>query len=213
MEALRELRASGGPAVRAFRGAMGSFPTGVTVVTVATGDGAMYGVTVNSFSSVSLDPMLVLVCLNENSRGIGLIERAAAFAVNVLSAGQQDVCRWFADRHRPAGAMMFDGVPFEPGLTGCPVLADATASFECRLWQSHPAGDHLIVLGEVVALIHRPELEPLIFHDGILGAGLRAVYQASIRWAGVKTASVCVLDAPERETAISGTGSGVTRSR
>jgi flavin reductase len=152
--------------VGAFRMAMGSFPTGVTVVTVASDDGDMHGITVNSFSSVSLDPMLVLVCLNEISRGIGLIERAGAFVVNVLSAGQQDVSRWFANRYRPAGSTMFDGVPFEPGATGCPVLTEATASFDCRLRQSHRAGDHLIVLGEVVALVHRPQLEPLIFHAG-----------------------------------------------
>jgi flavin reductase (DIM6/NTAB) family NADH-FMN oxidoreductase RutF len=75
--------------VSAFREAMGSFPTGVTVVTVASDDGNVHGMTVNSFSSVSLDPMLVLVCLNETSRGFGLIERAGVFAVNVLSAGQQ----------------------------------------------------------------------------------------------------------------------------
>jgi len=152
--------------VSVFRKAMGSFPTGVTVVTVACDDGNMHGMTVNSFSSVSLDPMLVLVCLNETSRGVGLIERAEAFVVNVLSAGQQDLSRRFANRHRPAGPAMFDGVPFEPGVTGCPVLAGATASFECRLRQSHRAGDHLIVLGEVVALAHRPQLEPLIFHAG-----------------------------------------------
>jgi flavin reductase (DIM6/NTAB) family NADH-FMN oxidoreductase RutF len=152
--------------VSAFRAAMGSFPTGVTVVTVACDDGSMYGVTVNAFSSVSLDPMLVLVCLNDTSRGIGLIERAGAFAVNVLSAGQRDVSRWFANPHRPVGSTMFDRVPFEPGETGCPVLVDATAWFDCRLRQSHRAGDHLIVLGEVVALVHRPELEPLIFHAG-----------------------------------------------
>jgi flavin reductase (DIM6/NTAB) family NADH-FMN oxidoreductase RutF len=115
---------------------------------------------------VSLDPVLVLVCLNETSRGVGLIERAGVFTVNVLSAGQQDVSRRFANRHRPAGSAMFDGVPFEPGVTGCPVLAGATASFDCRLRQSHRAGDHLIVLGEVVALVHRPQLEPLIFHAG-----------------------------------------------
>ena len=90
----------------------------------------MHGMTVNSFSSVSLDPMLVLVCLNENSCGLGLIERAGAFVVNVLSAGQQDVSRWFANPNRPAGPTMFDGVPFEPGVTGGPVLVDATASFE-----------------------------------------------------------------------------------
>jgi flavin reductase len=152
--------------VSAFRRAMGSFPTGVTVVTVASGDGNMHGITVNSFSSVSLDPMLVLVCLHETSRGVDLIERTGAFVVNVLSAGQREVSRWFADRCRPVGSTMFDGVPFEPGVTGCPILVDATASFDCRLRQSHRAGDHLIVLGEVIALVHRPHLEPLIFHAG-----------------------------------------------
>ena len=152
--------------VSAFRQAMSSFPTGVTVVTVGSDDGDMHGVTVNSFSSVSLDPMLVLVCLNGASRAVGLIERAGAFVVNVLSAGQQDVSRWFANQYRPAGSTMFDGVPFEPGATGCPVLVDAAAAFDCRLRQSHRAGDHLIVLGEVVALVHRPQLEPLIFHAG-----------------------------------------------
>ena len=152
--------------VSAFRRAMGSFPTGVTVVTVASNDSNMHGITVNSFSSVSLDPMLVLVCLNERSRGVSLIARAEAFVVNVLSAGQEDISRWFANRDRPAGSAMFDGVPFEPGITGCPVLVDATASFECQLRQLHRAGDHLIVLGEVVALVHRPQLEPLIFHAG-----------------------------------------------
>ena len=82
--------------------------------------------------------------------------RGRAFGVNVLSAGQRDLSRWFANRHRLAGATMFDGVPFEKDPTGCPILVDATASFDCRLRQSHPAGDHLIVLGEVVALVHRP---------------------------------------------------------
>src|SRR6516164_5816590 len=152
--------------VSAFRRAMGSFPTGVTVVTVAFDDSKMHGITVNSFSSVSLDPMLVLVCLNETSPAVSLIARAGAFVVNVLSAGQQDVSRWFANRYRPAGSAMFDGVPFEPGIIGCPVLVDATASFECRLRQLHRAGDHLIMLGEVIALVHRPQLEPLIFHAG-----------------------------------------------
>jgi flavin reductase (DIM6/NTAB) family NADH-FMN oxidoreductase RutF len=152
--------------VTAFRQAMGSFPTGVTVVTVASGDGTMHGVTVNSFSSVSLDPMLVLVCLSETSRTVGLIERAGAFGVSVLAAGQRNISSRFASRHRPAGPAMFDGVALEPGVTGCPVLAGAAASFECRLRQSYRAGDHLIVLGEVVALAHRPQLEPLVFHAG-----------------------------------------------
>jgi len=159
-------RAASTVAVSAFRRAMGSFPTGVTIVTVACDDGTMHGVTVNSFSSVSLDPMLVLVCLNGTSRAVDLIEGAGAFVVNVLSVAQQDVSRWFANQHRPPGPAMFDGVPLEPGVTGCPILADAAASFDCRLRQSYHAGDHLIVLGEVVTLIHRPQLEPLIFHAG-----------------------------------------------
>ena len=149
--------------VTAFRRAMASFPTGVTVVTVACGDGIMHGMTVNSFSSVSLDPLLVLVCLNRTGRAAGLIDRAGAFTVNVLSAGQHDLSRWFADRRRPPGPAMFEDVPFQTGLTGCPVLVGAAASFECALQQSHLAGDHLIVLGEVIALVHHPELEPLIF--------------------------------------------------
>jgi len=164
--AARPARPAPAVGVTAFRRAMASFPTGVTVVTVACGDGVMHGMTVNSFSSVSLDPVLVLACLNQAGRAVGLIERAGAFAVNVLSAGQRDLSRWFADRHRPPGAAMFEGVRFQPGLTGCPVLAGAASSFECRLQQSHPAGDHLIVLGEVIALAHHPELEPLIFHAG-----------------------------------------------
>lgn len=151
--------------VCAFRKAMGSFPTGVTVVTMAC-DGDAYGVTVNSFSSVSLEPLLILVCLNETSRAVGQIERARAFGVSVLSAGQQDIARRFADRERPVGPAMFDGVPLKSGVTGCPVLVGAAASFECWQRHSYRAGDHLIVLGEVVALAHRPHLEPLVFHAG-----------------------------------------------
>jgi flavin reductase (DIM6/NTAB) family NADH-FMN oxidoreductase RutF len=149
-----------------FRSAMGSFATGVTIVTAASPNGNIHGLTVNSFTSVALDPALVLVCLNEASRGLALIERSAAFAVNVLSAGQPHVSRWFASRRRPADSTMFDGVPFELSAGGCPVLLEAAAWFDCRLRQLHRVGDHLIVLGEVVALGHRPELAPLIFHAG-----------------------------------------------
>ena len=108
--------ARAGPAptgVGAFRQAMGSFATGITVVTVACDDGTMHGMTVNSFSSVSLDPMLVLVCLNEASRGAGLIERAGAFAVNVLSAGQEDLSR--SGSFRQSLTMSVSG---DPGALG-----------------------------------------------------------------------------------------------
>ena len=150
----------------AFRQAMSSFPTGITIVTVASSDGAMHGVTASSFSSVSLDPTLVLICLHQASRAAALIERTGAFTVNVLSAGQQHLSAWFANQHRPAGPAMFDGLTLQPGATGCPVLAGAAASFDCQLHHSYPAGDHQIMLGEVIALAHHPHLQPLIYHAG-----------------------------------------------
>jgi (E)-2-((N-methylformamido)methylene)succinate hydrolase len=150
----------------AFRGAMGSFVTGVTVVTVRCVDGDLHGMTVNSFSSVSLDPMLVLVCLAGSSRGLDLIDDAGVFGVNVLSRGQEGVSRWFANRHRPADSTMFEGLAIDLGATGCPTLRDAAAAFDCRVHRLVLAGDHVIVVGEVVSLTHRPELAPLVFYAG-----------------------------------------------
>ena len=155
---------------------MGAFATGVTVVTAAASDGALYGMTVNSFSSVSLDPMLVLVSLAGPSRGLELIEDACAFGVNVLARDQEPVSRWFANRDRPADSTMFRGVPIRLGATGCPVLLDAAACFDCRVHRLVPAGDHVIVVGEGVSLTHRPDSEPLVFHAG----GYRSVPAAAV---------------------------------
>lgn len=149
-----------------FRLAMSSFATGVTVVTVTAPDGSLYGMTVNSFSSVSLDPMLVLVSLNAASRGLELIEDSRTFTVNVLAREQEYLSRWFAGRQRPSDSTMFDGVPISLGATGCPVILDAAASFDCRVHQLVPAGDHVIVIGEVAALTHRTDADPLVFHGG-----------------------------------------------
>src|SRR4051794_17071258 len=149
-----------------FRSAMGAFATGVTVVTVRAHGGDLYGMTVNAFSSVSLEPPLVLVCLSGAGRGQELVADAAAFTVNVLAESQHELSRWFANRQRPEDASMFDGIPVGTGATGCPVLLEAAASFDCRLHRVVEAGDHVIVIGEVAALRHRPELEPLLFHAG-----------------------------------------------
>ena len=149
-----------------FRRAMGSFATGVTVVTVTSAGGELYGMTVNSFSSVSLDPMLVLVSLNAASRGLELIQDSGAFTINVLSREQEYLSRWFANRQRPSDSTMFDGVPISLGATGCPVIVDAAASFDCQTHRLVPAGDHVIVIGEVAALTHRTNAEPLVFHAG-----------------------------------------------
>lgn len=152
--------------VAGFRAAMGAFATGVCVLTVRAPDGALHGMTVNSFGSVSLDPMLVQVCLAESSRGLELIDAAGVFSVSVLAADQEHVSRWFADRNRPTDSSMFDAVPIDLGATGCPVLLDACAVFDCELDRLLPAGDHVIVLGAVVEVRHEPDLAPLLFHSG-----------------------------------------------
>ena len=149
-----------------FREAMSSFATGVTVVTVGLPEGGGHGMTVNAFASVSLDPVLVMVCLARSSRGLTLIENAGAFAVNVLSSRQEQLSRWFADPCRPASSAMFDRVLVELGETGSPLLSEAAAVFDCRLHGLVPGGDHVIVLGEVVSFEQRPQSEPLVFHDG-----------------------------------------------
>lgn len=149
-----------------FRRAMSSFATGVTIVSVQSPEGRRHGMTVNSFSSVSLDPMLILVCLSRSSRGLPLMQRAGAFGVNVLSSSQEELSRRFADPHRPTDSTTFDGVPMELGPLGCPTLLYAAAVFECRLDRMIPAGDHVIVIGEVDSFTHRPEAEPLVFHSG-----------------------------------------------
>jgi flavin reductase (DIM6/NTAB) family NADH-FMN oxidoreductase RutF len=158
------------PAVEAtdptsYRDTMGAFATGVTVVTTAV-DGELYGITANSFTSVSLEPMLVLVCLQDSSRALELLTRSDAFSVNVLAAGQADLSRRFADRSRPTGAGAFDGVAISVGASGCPNIVDCAAVLDCRLYQRYPGGDHAIVVGEVVAYGARLELEPLVFHGG-----------------------------------------------
>ena len=149
-----------------FRSAMGAFATGVTVVTVRSPDGELYGMTVNAFSSVSLDPPLVLVCLADSGRGQELIARAGVLSVNVLAERQQELSRWFASRQRPDDASMFDGIAVGTGATGCPILLEAAASFDCRVDRVVPAGDHVVVIGEVAALRHRLGDRPLVFHAG-----------------------------------------------
>jgi 3-hydroxy-9,10-secoandrosta-1,3,5(10)-triene-9,17-dione monooxygenase reductase component len=169
---------------RAFRDAMGCFATGVTVVTTAVGD-ELYGMTVSAFNSLSLDPLLVLVCLDNRSRGVELIERSGRFAVNVLAADQAYVSARFAARDRPGGAAAFDGVPIRWGATGCPVVRGAAAHADCRVHATYDGGDHRIVVGRVVGLGSRPDASVLVFHRG----GYRSVGAASPAPPNVSTVS------------------------
>jgi len=130
-----------------LRRAFGSFATGVAVVAARAEDGRPVGLTVNSFTSVSLDPPMALWCLAANSPSFPAFASAPAFAVSILTREQQDLCGRFA---RPAEDK-FEGVSWRPGPCGAPVLNDAAAFFECRRGEIIRAGDHWVMFGEIVA--------------------------------------------------------------
>jgi flavin reductase (DIM6/NTAB) family NADH-FMN oxidoreductase RutF len=148
-----------------FRQAAGSFATGVTVVTSRDGEHG-YGMTANSFSSVSLDPPLVLVCVISRTEGSEVIERHGKFAVNILAADQEPISRYFASKDRPRGADAFRDVDHRIGVTGCPIIDGVAGHLDCTLVASHEAGDHVIFVGEVQALDLSSDAEPLVFHGG-----------------------------------------------
>jgi len=148
-----------------FRSALGAFGTGVTVIT-SRGPKHAYGMTANAFSSLSLDPPLVLVCVISGTTGAETIEQNGAFAVNILGAHQEPISRYFSSRDRPHGEAAFSEIPHESLVTGCPVLEGSAAYLDCRLADSHEAGDHIIFIGEVLAMGVDADVEPLLFHGG-----------------------------------------------
>jgi flavin reductase (DIM6/NTAB) family NADH-FMN oxidoreductase RutF len=148
-----------------FRTALGAFATGVTVITTQSGD-QPYGMTANAFSSLSLDPPLILVCVKAQAEGSQIIERNGVFAVNVLGAEQEALSRYFSSKDRPRGADGFKEISHRRGQSGSPILEGAAAFLDCRLTLRHPAGDHVIFIGEVLALGVDPGVEPLLFHLG-----------------------------------------------
>lgn len=146
---------------RALRDALGCFTTGVTVVT-ARRNGRPYGVTVNSFSSLSLDPPLVLWSLSSHSASYSAFVEASHFAVHVLCEGQEHLCRQFAR----SAIDRFDGVELGEGLGEVPLLPEVAALFECRSLYRYWGGDHVIFIGRVDRCHKWPERKPLVFHQG-----------------------------------------------
>jgi flavin reductase len=156
---------SGSSDAERLRRALRAFTTGVTVVTSA-GDEPPYGVTANAFTSVSLVPPLVLVCLNAASSGAGTIARNGVFAVNVLTSEQEWVSRRFASPNRSRGLAAFVDVPHRTESTGAPILEGVACWLDCRLTGMHAAGDHVIAIGEVLGFDGDPSRQPLVFHAG-----------------------------------------------
>ena len=147
--------------IRAYREALGSFPTGVAVVTAA-GAGSHIGITVNSFASVSLDPPLVLWCMDRKSGRHDLFAAAPAFTVNILGTEHRGVSARLA---RP-GEHALEGIALIPTELGPPALADSLAVFECTTEKVIEAGDHTILLGRVSRFSRHSKSAPLVYFRG-----------------------------------------------
>ena len=147
-----------------FRETMRRFATGITIVTTVDPRGEPYGVTVNSFTSASLDPLLVLICLDNGLTGFESFRLARFFGVSILSEGQQYLSEYFATRGTDRTR-----IPYSYGKTGVPLLADSLAGLECEVTDKHPGGDHTIFVGRVVNIdipTHPVKREPLLYFGG-----------------------------------------------
>jgi len=147
---------------RTFRDALGCFATGVTVVTSNAEDGAPIGLTANSFTSVSLEPPLLLVCVANNAGSAEILRTQKQFAVNVLQIGQQPTSNRFAGK----GEDRFANTDWQAGENGAPIIHGSLASFECTQFSLHDAGDHFILVGEVTKATFDARRDPLLYFGG-----------------------------------------------
>jgi 3-hydroxy-9,10-secoandrosta-1,3,5(10)-triene-9,17-dione monooxygenase reductase component len=152
------------PDPAAIRTVLGHFATGVAIIT-AMNDGEPVGMACNSFTSVSLEPALVLFCAAKSSSTWPHIQAAKKWAANILAEDGEEMCRLFAQK----GADRFGHISYNAGRTGAPLLDDAIAFVDCETIAEHDAGDHLIVVGRVLELGYDPESKPLLFYRGGYG--------------------------------------------
>lgn len=146
-----------------LKAAMRRFPQGVTVVTTKSGDGPL-GITVASFTSISLNPPLVLVSIAKGTYYHALFVNAKTFAVNLLASDQGDISERFAGKV-PQGEGRFRGVKYHAGSDGPPLIENALSWIECRNWKTMDAGDHTIILGEVTQCLTARESAPLLYFN------------------------------------------------
>ena len=139
------------PTPESFRSVMSRFATGVTVMTTVA-DGVPHGMTANAVSSVSLDPLLVLVCVEKDTVMADMVRRSEVFGLSVLHDGQAEVSTFFASPERPMGDGQWDTVAHHTAKTGVPLLDDSLAWVDCEVWAIHDGGDHDIVVGRIVDL-------------------------------------------------------------
>jgi flavin reductase (DIM6/NTAB) family NADH-FMN oxidoreductase RutF len=147
-----------------FRGIIGHFATGVTIITTADGD-RLHGMTANAVSSLSLDPVMLLICVDKASHTHAMLDAGRVFAVNILGEHQEAVSRIFAKKGEPEDGTL-RGQAFRRGQTGAPILDGCLAYVECRVANVLDGGDHSIFLGEVVSEGVADEVKPLLFYRG-----------------------------------------------
>jgi 4-hydroxyphenylacetate 3-hydroxylase, reductase component len=153
--------------IKGFRDAMGAFPTGIAVITAASQEMSHIGITVNSFTSVSLEPPLVLWCIDRRSRRYPHFAQAPGFTVSILASGHREV----SARLARAGEHNLDGIALIPTELGPPALADSLAIFECARESVQEAGDHAILIGRVLRFArHDAAGAPLVYFRGRYGA-------------------------------------------
>ncbi|EDL48770.1 flavin reductase family protein [Erythrobacter sp. SD-21] len=177
----------------AFRSALGSFATGVTIVTARDASGAPVGLTANSFNSVSLDPPMVLWSLSLHSGSLPVFRDAQNWAVHVLAADQQAM----SDRFATPAIDKFEGLSLGDGPEGAPLIEGCAARFGCRARFEYEGGDHAIFLGEVVDFDRR-EAEPLIYHGGQYGRIMRAPTGADLEREGLAEDTAAGLSLTDR---------------
>lgn len=159
-------RAPSGSDAALFRRAVGRFATGVAIVTTVV-DGTDHAMTVNAFTSVSLDPLLVLICVEKVARFHGCVVEAGEWAVSVLPEHMRDASQWFATRGRMLDGQLQGWDHLRGPVTGAPVFAGAVAALECRTTAVHDGGDHSIIVGEVLSMDVPDEAgPPLVFYEG-----------------------------------------------
>jgi flavin reductase ActVB len=145
----------------AFRSALGHFPSGVCVVTTIDSDERPWGFTASAFCSLSLDPPLILVCLDQKADSHTAFANAGHFAVSILASHQQSLAARFATK----GMEKFSGITTEPGLeTALPLIPEAVVHLECGMHQRIGVGDHTILVGEVMRAAVNESVEPLVYH-------------------------------------------------
>ncbi|ETI68301.1 flavin reductase family protein [Neobacillus vireti] len=159
-----------------FKQIMGNYPTGVTIVTTTTEDGTPVGLTVNSFASVSLDPLMLLWSIDHRVSSLKEFTEGGKFAVHVLAEEQRELCQTFASKHTDR----FSTCNWALSPNGLPIIEGTFGVFECKTFKAIEAGDHTVLIGEVIDLQVDKEKDPMLYHRRVFGAIPKEFYNQKL---------------------------------